>query len=138
MFYIIIVAVLFFTVGYIVWYAIFSKEDEVSFNYSVEVPQSELSDPKVNIPPYWFYAPHYRLLESISYFSWFWTPEFTWWQINNWEKSWDKRASELAKMWFLSVKSEKTFRGKRNYYSLNSKGKEAILLYNSKFLYDKK
>ena len=132
MLYLIIVAVFFFTLGYIVWYAVFSKEDQVTFNYPTEVPQSELSQPTVNIPPYWFYKCHYDLLKNMNSFDMGWTL-FTSWQLNNWATSNDRRASELAKMWFLNVKSEKTFRGKRNYYSLNSKGKSALLQFNNKF-----
>jgi len=109
---------------------------------------SELSDPTVNIPPYWFYASHFRLLETISYYSWFGNPELVfirdeehnvlyisinWHHLNTVWKSDDRRASELAKMWFLNVRSEKTLRGKRNYYSINKRWREAILRFNDKF-----
>lgn len=127
MFYLIIVAVLFFALGY--YLAKYNKEDEVTFNYP---EKSELSDPTVNIPPYWFYKCHYDLLKNMNSFDMWWT-FFTSWQLNNWDKSNARRASELAKMWFLNVRSEKTFRGKRNYYSLNSKGKSALLQFNNKF-----
>lgn len=127
MFYLIIVAVLFFALGY--YLAKYNKEDEVTFNYP---EKSELSDPTVNIPPYWFYKCHYNLLNTMYHFDMWWT-FFTSWQVNNWDKSNARRASELAKMWFLNVRSEKTFRGKRNYYSLNSKGKSALLQFNNKF-----
>lgn len=116
--------------GIFIWYFLgkLSKEDKIDFVYP-----SELSNPSINIPPYGFYAPHYRLLENFSYYSWSWNPEFTHFQVNSWEKSNDRRAGELAKMGFLNVRSEKTLRWKRNYYSINKKGRDALNLYNSKF-----
>ena len=125
-----IYATVVFFLGVIAGYVLgkVSKEDQVSF-----VEHSELSDPTINIPPYWFYAPHYRILERISYFSWFGTPEFTYYQLDEWEKQGSRRAWELAKMWFLNVRSEKTIRGKRNYYKINKKGREALLQFNKKF-----
>ena len=108
---------------------LFKNETKIVF----EDIKSELSDPKVNIPPYWFYADHYRILESIAYYSWFWNPEFTYHHIKLWDKSWDKRASELAKMGFLNVRSERLPIGKRNYYSINKKGRQAILNFSNRF-----
>lgn len=119
-------------VGLFIGYLISSsKKESVHFEYL----QSELSDPSISIPPYWFYAPHYRILERISYFSGFEAEkhEFTYLQINNWEKSGDRRAGELAKMWYLNKRVERIGRIKINYYSINKKGREAVLNFNERF-----
>ena len=115
--------------GFIGYLISSSKEESVHFEYM----QSELSDPSISIPPYGFYAPHYRILERISYFSGFGNPEFTYLQINQWEKSGDRRACELAKMWYLDKRVVKNGRIKRNYYSINKKGREAVTLFNNRF-----
>lgn len=126
-----------FTIFSIGWYCYylwrFNKSfDSIDFKYP---EASVLSDPSISIPPYWFYAPHYRILEKISYFSGFEAEkhEFTYLQINNWEKSGDRRAGELAKMWYLNKRVERIGRIKRNYYSINKKGREAVSLFNNRF-----
>ena len=105
-----------------------SKKDKVVF-----VEQSELSNPSISIPPYGFHAWHYRLLERIVYYSGFWEPEFMYAQINQWESSNDRRAGELARMWFLNVRVERNGIKKRNYYSINKKGRQAILNFSNRF-----
>jgi len=90
-------------IGYVFW--LLSKEEKIDFVYL----KSELADPKVNILPYGFYASHYRILGRIAYFSWFWTPEFFYTQINQWEKQWSRRASDLANMWYLDVRTERNW-----------------------------
>ena len=105
------------------------------FSPKVSAEKSELSNPDIHIPPYGFYAPHYRVLEYISnHFLVIISSD----DIKYFEKSADKRASELWKMWFLNVRVEKFplpqgGTGKRNYYSINKKGKEALVNFNHKF-----
>lgn len=54
------------------------------------------------------------------------------------EWSADKRASELWQMWLVNIRTEKyeirnwVF-GKRNYYTINKKGKEALINLNHKY-----
>ncbi len=54
-------------------------------------------------------------------------------QINQWEKSNDRRAGELARMGFLNVRVERNGIKKRNYYSINKKGRQAILNFSNRF-----
>lgn len=106
--------------------------------FTPKVEKSELSNPDIHIVPYGFYKPHYILLDTIAYYSWFGNPEFTSEQLNQYIKSADRRASDLWKMWFLNVRVEK-FRNKtwieskRHYYSINKKWREALLNFNHKF-----
>lgn len=106
--------------------------------FTPKAQSSELSNPDIHIVPYGFYKSHYFVLDTISYYSWFGNPEFTGEQLNQYIRSADRRASDLWQMWFLNVRVEKFTRpkggtGKRNYYSINKKGKEALISYNHKF-----
>ena len=110
------------------------------FSPKVSAEKSELSNPDIHKVPYGFFASHYRVLEYMDRYMY--TEEnkldVSWMFIRFYEKSADKRASELWRMWFLNVRVEKFplpqgGTGKRNYYSINKKGKEAILNFNHKF-----
>lgn len=107
------------------------------FTPKVSAEKSELSNPDIHIVPYGFYKSHYRVLEYMSMFPQ-WIVALNWEELKVLEKSADKRASELWKMWFLNVRVEKFTRpqggtGKRNYYSINKKGREALINFNHKF-----
>lgn len=109
------------------------------FTPKVSAEKSELSNPDIHIVPYGFYASHYKVLKYVNYLeSIHKMSEVSWVWLNNVKKSADKRASELWRMWFLKVRVERFplpqgGTGKRNYYSINKKGKEALINFNHKF-----
>lgn len=119
---------------------ILSKTSRISpseFQHLVE--KSELSNPEIHKVPYGFYKSHYRVLEYVKYYeSRHMASEVSWIGIKHIEKSADKRASELWRMWFLNVRVQlfklpNGLNWKRNYYSINKKGREALINFNHKF-----
>lgn len=125
MLYLIIVAVLFFALGY--YLAKYNKEDEVTFNYPTD---SELSKPTVNIPPTFFERPHYQVLQVLYENDPFYMHPS---EINakRWKKSYDTYARKLWLEWMVDRKKYEW--SDRLYYAINSKGKKTLLQFNNKF-----
>lgn len=103
---------------------------------TIFVDQSELSDPSISKHPYWFYQWHYDALVYAEYYSWF--GEISSSQLLQYDKSIDRRLSDLGMMWFLSVRVEKWTDNngkvrKKNWYKINRKGRNAIENFKTKF-----
>lgn len=114
----------------------------------IKPEHSELSDPTVNKPPFWFYKWNYRALHMMAYYSWFGNPEFTAKQLASKEagffgrmeemqeiivKDYSRRLWELANMGYLNVRREKMDVWYRNHFSINEKGRKMYLKYKTHY-----
>jgi hypothetical protein len=106
-----------------------SKEDQVSFD---EI-KSELSDPTINIPPVWFWRPHLQILEVLYSHD----PYEVQRKVINLtlgKSAHHTYERQLWLWWMVNRREERnSFGWKTHYYTLTSKGKDALIRYNNQF-----